>query len=143
MTITSSVCLVVLCVAAVAASCGPGYYVWIRDGLEHCRLCPAGCACAGNVSVCIGCSGGLFSAAPGASACAVCPPGTTTDIIFNGGCDPDNYETPCANFHGPLGQTVCRPDPPSASVVYVAPNGAAPIPPVFDIDGFPMVQQSY
>jgi hypothetical protein len=111
---------------AAVCPCDPGYYCWIRDGLEHCRLCPAGCACSGNWSECVGCSGGWFSPLAGASACARCPFGTTSDALLNAGCDPDNYNTPCENQFGPLGKTACRALPPPSEITFVAPNGAAP-----------------
>ena len=139
--------------------CPPGSYYWVRDGIARCRLCAPGCACPGALATCLGCSAGLFSAAPGAAACAVCPPGTTSDAVFNTGCEPDNYATPCANRHGPLGQVACRPVPPPQNVTFVAPNGALygvaqylpggppfvpnKVPPYYDIDLLPMVQQSY
>ncbi len=149
---------------AAALTCDPGYYLWEREGLEHCRQCPPGCACPGGLGVCVGCSGGFFTDAAGAAACVACAPGTTTDPYFNSGCDPMNYETPCANFYGPLGHVACRPDPPppNATVGYLNPHlpsgalyappqyepGGPPyvpnvIPPYYDIDGRPMVQQSY
>lgn len=144
---------------AAALTCGPGFFLWIRDGIERCQLCAPGCACPGGLQPCRGCSGGAFSAAAGAAACLPCPPGTTSDAIFNDGCEPENYQTPCANRNGPLGQITCRPDPPPQNVTFVAPGGAlyAPpqylpggppyvpnkVPPYYDVDLKPMLQQSY
>jgi hypothetical protein len=120
-------CFFVLGVAAYPCPCDPGYYCWIYwNGLEHCRLCPAGCACPGGLQPCIGCSGGWFSPAAGESACSVCPAGTTSDIIFNGECNPFDDVTPCENFKGPLGLTSCRPIPPPPAVIFRAPRGAVP-----------------
>jgi hypothetical protein len=143
------------CTAGVCV-CPPGSYVWVRGGFVRCRLCAPGCACPGALAPCLGCSAGYYSATPGAAACEACLPGTTSDAIFNSGCDPENYETPCANRHGPLGQVACRPDPPPQNITFVAPNGAIKgvaqylpdgvpnkVPPYYDIDGLPMVQQSY
>lgn len=145
---------------AAANNCAPGYYQWFSsDGLEHCRLCPAGCACAGGTNMCLGCSGGSYSATNGASVCSTCPPGTTSDFVFNVGCAPDNYETPCANWQGPLGHVGCRPVPPPQNTSFTAWNdalvgvpeyqpGGPPyvpliVPPYYDNDGQPMLQQSY
>lgn len=69
--------------------------------------------------------------------------GTTSDWIFNVGCDPASVLTPCANSQGPLGWTFCRPAPPPQRVAFVAETEAEPIPPLFDVDGKPMLQQSY
>ena len=148
--------------------CGPGFYKWIQEGIEHCRQCPAGCACPGGTianpatqTICIGCHGGLFSATPGASSCTTCLVGTTTDPLFNVGCDPMNYESPCANFYGPLGYTACRPDPPASNATlgllqprkpsgaltvppqYLSDGSRNRVPPYYDMDDKPMVQQSY
>ena len=146
-----------ICAAGVCG-CRPGSYVWMRDGIVRCRVCEAGCACPGALKPCFGCSAGQHSPAPDAIACDLCPAGTTSDIILNTGCDPDNYETPCANRHGPLGQIACRPIPPPQNITFVAPNGALfdvaqyepggppyiprKVSPYYDIDGLPRVQQS-
>lgn len=144
---------------AAALTCAAGSYHWVRDGIERCRVCPAGCACPGGLAPCTGCSGGAYAATAGLAACAACGAGTTTDVIYNSGCNPDVYTTPCANEHGPLGFTACRPTPPPSAVVFVAPNGAAPVallrtnpnsnatnpqPALLDIEDYlPMIQQSY
>ncbi len=151
--------LLQLAVSAAGMACPPGTFYWVRDGLEHCQTCQPGCACPGDYTACSGCSGGFFSADSGAAACSVCPPGTTTEIIYNSGCDPQNILTPCANAYGPLGFTACHPVPPPAVVAFAMPPGAlfAPpqylpggppfvpnvVPPYYDVDGQPMVQQSY
>ena len=109
--------------------------------------------------MCQGCAGGQYSAAAGSSACSTCPPGTTSDFIFNAGCAPDNYETPCSNAQGPLGHTGCHPVPPPQATSFTAWDGAlawvpqyqpggppyVPIitPPYYNDDGVPMLQQSY
>jgi hypothetical protein len=151
----------VLVIAALvaAAGCPPGSYYWVAAGFERCALCLPGCACPGGYTACLGCSGGTFTAAANASACEVCPPGTTSDFIFNAGCDPESFTTPCANLNGPMGVTRCRAEPPDPDVAYAAPSGSlslppqyitntAPyvpnvVPPYYDIDGRPMIQQSY
>ena len=151
--------LALLLARAAALTCNPGFYFWERDGLQHCRLCPPGCACPGGVVPCFGCSGGVFSPGPGAVICTPCPPGTTSDWIFNAGCDPFNFQQPCANGKGPLGQSACRPAPPPTQVNFTAPGGALVfppqylpggppfdpnrVPPYYDINNQPMVQQSY
>ena len=147
--------------AGDAIECGPGYFFWMRDGIARCRFCPPGCACPGGVASCVGCSGGTFSAVGGASVCSVCPDGTTSDLVFNVGCDPENYDAVCSNAAGILGYRTCRPDPPPTAVGFVAPNGslfeprqyinsqpnAVPlpnvVPPYYDVDHLPMLQQSY
>lgn len=142
-----------------APPCPPGTFYWVREGLEHCQSCQPGCACPGNYTACSGCSGGFFSLLSGAASCSACPPGTTTEIIYNSGCDPQNILTPCANAFGPLGFAGCHPVPPPARVAFAMPTGAlyAPpqyqpggppfvpnvIPPYYDMNGQPMVQQSY
>jgi len=144
-----------ICAGGVCG-CRPGSYVWMRDGIMRCRVCEAGCACPGALAPCFGCSAGQHSPEPGAGTCNPCPAGTTSDIIFNTGCDPDNYGVPCANQHGPLGQIACRDVPPPQNITFVAPNGALfgvaqylpdgmpnKVPPYYDIDKLPMVQQSY
>jgi len=139
--------------------CPAGYFFWQADGTAHCQICQPGCACAGGWQQCVGCDDGHFSGAAGAAACTPCPPGTTSDALYNGGCDPQNILTPCANAGGPLGQVACRPDPPPARIDYVAPSGTlsqplqylsggppyipVKVPPYYDIDLAPMIQQSY
>jgi len=158
--------LILAMLAAVARAAGPdaagcpaGYFFWTAGGVAHCQICQQGCACPGGWLQCAGCNGGYFSAAAGAAACAACPPGTTSDAVHNAGCEPENYLTPCANRYGPLGQAACRPAPPPGNTTFVAPGGAlyAPpqyqpggppyvpnkVPPYYDIDLQPMVQQSY
>src|SRR4051812_45370984 len=163
-TLQTSLWLALLLAAAAALTCDPGSYYWVCNGIERCSQCPAGCACPGGFAACVGCTNGLFSAAAGASACSACPAGSTTDPLFNSGCDPANFEVPCTNAYGPLGYTVCRPDPPLPNATIGElnphlPSGAlfappqyltsAPpyvpntVPPYYDIDGQPMVQQSY
>ena len=145
--------------AARAITCAPGTFYWVRGGIERCQLCQPGCACPGNYSECFGCSDGAYSADPGAAACSACPPGTTSDGIYNAGCDPENFLTPCANNKGQLGQVRCRPVPPPENASFVAPSGAlfappqyltdeAPyvpnkVPPYYDVDKQPMLQPSY
>jgi Tyrosine-protein kinase ephrin type A/B receptor-like len=152
--------LICLAVAAQAAAlCPEGTFYWTAEGLEHCQQCQPGCACPGNWTACVGCAGGLFSPTAGAAACAVCPPGTTTDIVYNVVCEPQNVQTPCANEFGPLGFDRCHPVPPPAQVAFVMPSGALRMPPqylpggppyipnkvlpYFDANGQPTVQQSY
>lgn len=93
----------------------------------------------------------------GATACSTCPIGTTSDWIFNAGCDPFTDTVPCANSNGPLGVTSCHAPP--REVGYTAPNGALVlppqylpggppyvpnvVPPYYDDTGQPMLQQSY
>jgi hypothetical protein len=126
-----------------AINCPPGTFFWQREGVEHCQPCLPGCACPGNWTACYGCSGGVFSSASGSSACVPCPLGFTTDWVLNVGCDPFNFLTPCANNFGPLGATACHPVPPPPDVAFAMPTGAEPIPPFYDVDGKPMLQQSY
>ncbi len=135
----------VLCFAAlgVCVTCPAGTYFWEQNGLQHCQKCFPGCACPGNFTTCIGCSGGFYAPGSGASACTPCPAGTTSDWIFNVGCEPYNVQTPCANNYGPLGWTTCHPIPPPQEIAFVMPTEAAPIPLLYDIDGEPMLQQSY
>ena len=146
-----------ICTAGVCG-CPPGSFFWTREGVNHCQQCLPGCACPGGYDACYGCSDGLFSGAS-AAVCSVCAPGFTSDAIYNVGCDPENYLTPCANQYGPLGQATCRPIPPPSNTTFVAPNGALYAPPqylpggppyvpnkvspYYDIDGQPMIQQSY
>jgi hypothetical protein len=146
-----------ICTTGQYCGCHPGSYMWVRDGIERCRVCAAGCACPGGLAKCFGCSAGQYSPTPGAPGCSDCNPSNeTSDTILNSGCDPDNYETPCANRHGPLGQIACRAYPPSPRVIFVPPDGAVYVPeylpnglpnvnpPYYDaIDHRPMVQQSY
>lgn len=147
-----------LCVVAVP-SCPPGSYYWVSQGIARCALCLPGCACPGGYVPCYGCSGGQYASASNASSCDVCPPGTTSDYIFNAGCDPENFLTPCSNLNGAVGQIACRPEPPNSAVQLAAPSGAlslppqyltskAPyvpnkVPPWYDEDGEPSIQQSY
>ncbi len=102
-----------VCVASVCG-CRPGTYVVVRDTLQQCQVCVAGCACAGTTATCVGCQGGFYAAADGAAACAMCPPGTTTDFVLNAGCDPENGLAQCSNQYGILGHTACRATPPAA-----------------------------
>lgn len=155
----TQVLAIIFLAGAHAIVCEEGSYYWVRDGIERCRICPPGCACPGGYTACYGCSGGFFSGGSGSPNCTACPMGTTSDIINNAGCDPDNYETPCANAAGPLGQIACRPDPPPAALQFAAPCGALYFPPqyiddggvdvpnkvspYYDMYGRPMNQQSY
>jgi hypothetical protein len=144
---------------AAAIKCDPGYYFWEQNGIQHCKECPPGCMCAGGWDMCLGCSSGTFSPTAGASTCSICPPGTTSSIIFNAGCDPFVNTVPCANNYGPLGEIACYPIPPPSGVIFEMPDGALvlppqyltnsppyipnKVPPYYDIDGMPMDQQSY
>jgi hypothetical protein len=101
-----------ICVATVCG-CRPGTFFWEAQGLQHCRVCAAGCACPGLTATCTGCTGGFFSAAGGAAGCTMCAPGTTTDYVLNAGCDPNNDLFQCSNDAGILGHTACRPSPPA------------------------------
>ena len=92
------------------AGCDPGAFFYMVNGTARCAICQPGCACPGGLTECSGCSSGTFSAG-GAAACTTCAPGTTNDRILNGGCDPLNFLTPCANARGQLGQTTCRTGP--------------------------------
>ncbi len=142
-----------------AKLCPAGTFYWVRNGIDYCQQCQPGCACPGNYTQCLGCSAGTYSAAPGAASCTACPPGTTTDAIFNAGCEPDNIMTPCANQWGPLGFTKCYTPPPPATTAFTAPSGALTVPPQYltptppyvpnvlppshDMDDKPFLQQSY
>jgi hypothetical protein len=144
---------------AAALVCPPGTFYWVLEGIERCRLCQPGCACPGGFAPCAGCSGGFFSAAPGAASCAVCPPGTTTEVALNAGCDPLSAVAPCQNDAGPLGYVSCHPVPPEPRTAAARPRealavppqylpGGPPfvpnvVPPYYDVDGRPLVQQSY
>ncbi len=87
--------------------CAPGYWWYERNGMQHCRPCVAGCACAGGLSPCLGCSGDSYSPTRASPACLPCPIGEVSNHIFNTGCDPFNPRTPCQNEKGLLGHTSC------------------------------------
>ena len=138
--------------------CPAGTFYWVINGMEHCQMCQPGCACPGNYSQCLGCSGGSFSASPSATTCTPCPVGTTTDLLLNTGCDPGNVNTPCENSKGPLGYTACY-TPPPAPITVPAVSGSLTVPPqyltttppyipnmvppYYDIDDRPFLEQSY
>lgn len=118
-------------IIAIQPPCPPGYFYWAAEGIKGgaCSPCPAGCACSGFTFPCTGCNSGLYSATVGASVCSVCPIGTTTDIIFNSGCDHTVLSPPCQNKKGPLGFTECKSAPPVPVVNFTAPSGILPAPP--------------
>lgn len=144
---------------AGALLCPEGTFYWVSEGIQRCAQCLPGCACPGNYTGCLGCSSGTYSDAPGASECSACPPGTTTDALYNSGCDPENFLTPCANQFGPLGFTACHPNPPAPRTAGAMPVGALQVPPqylpggpppvpnevppYYDMDDRPFLQQSY
>jgi len=158
--VPASIVIAVLLVReALADTCAPGTFYWVRNGVPRCQQCLPGCACPGGYVPCHGCSGGSYSAARNAAVCTPCPSGTTSDYILNAGCDPESFTTPCNNAKGPLGVERCRPSPPPANVSFTAPDGAleippqyltneAPyipnkVPPFYDEDLVPFLQQSY
>jgi hypothetical protein len=135
---TTADCVSPFACFAGSCLCPPGTFSWESQGLVRCRVCAPGCACPGGFFACGGCSGGLYAPGPGATACSACPPGTTTDMNFNSGCDPLDYSGVCANGKGPIGQVACRPTPPAMNVGYggqnttfAPPNGALVVPPQY------------
>jgi len=114
--------------SVLSTTCAPGYWWYERNGLQHCKECLPGCACAGGMSPCLGCSGGFYSPTKGQAACIPCPEGEVSDYIFNSGCDAFSTRLPCQNDFGPLGQTRCRSTPPPQGV-----NFSMPVPTVGNI----------
>ena len=102
--------------AVTASGCLPGSFYYSAGGIPRCAICQPGCACPGRFDSCFGCSGGFFSAG-GASACTACPGATTNDQIINSGCDPLNFQQPCANARGPMGFATCRAVPPAVGAI--------------------------
>jgi hypothetical protein len=131
--------LILAPLGADALLCAPGTFYWVSEGIERCAQCLPGCACPGNYTPCLGCSSGTYSAAAGATTCTACPEGTTTDSIYNAGCDPENFLTPCANGLGPLGFAACHPNPPAPRTAFAMPTGALQVPPQYLAGGPPPV----